>query len=277
MTPHLLAHSFYMQNLTFGAVFGSVNPVAWSLEIEVQFYVLVPLLSLMFSIGDARLRRIAILLGMLITSLLSIPLYRSMHLHYSILYYCPFFLAGFLLCDRYLTRGEWRTSFIWDAAICLWPFVWLMSRNVGHVLLPLLIVVLYLSAFRGRISSAIFSHPVINQHRRDVLSHLPFPSPDYLYEALDRADSHRRELLVLFHLAVLLHLARRAAFLRDFLCPDRAPLHGPGMAQESLASGANVAYWQEPSNPNLEKLSIRSFAHSSLITEVRRFSYSADA
>jgi peptidoglycan/LPS O-acetylase OafA/YrhL len=36
-----------------------------------------------------------------------------------------------------------------------------MSRNTGHVLLPLLIVVLYLSAFRSRISSAIFSDPVI--------------------------------------------------------------------------------------------------------------------
>lgn len=161
MAPHLLAHSFYLQNLTFGAFVGSVNPIAWSLEIEVQFYVLVPLLSLLFSIGNTRLRRIAILLAMLVTGLLSIPLYRSAHLHYSILYYCPFFLAGFLLCDLYLTRGEWRTSFIWDAAICLWPFVWLMSRNVGHVLLPFLIVVLYLSAFRGRISSAIFSHPII--------------------------------------------------------------------------------------------------------------------
>jgi hypothetical protein len=41
-------------------------------------------------------------------------------------------------------------------AICL-----AHSRNVGHVLLPFLLVVLYLSAFRGRISSAIFSHPVI--------------------------------------------------------------------------------------------------------------------
>jgi peptidoglycan/LPS O-acetylase OafA/YrhL len=127
MAPHLLAHSFYMQNLTFGAFVGSVNPVAWSLEIEVQFYVLFPLPSLMFSIGDARLRRIAILPGMLITSLLRIPLHRSMPLHYSILYYCPFFLACFLLCDLYLTRGEWRTSFIWDAAICLWPFVWLIA------------------------------------------------------------------------------------------------------------------------------------------------------
>jgi peptidoglycan/LPS O-acetylase OafA/YrhL len=98
---------------------------------------------------------------MLLTGVLSIPLYRSQHLHYSILYYCPFFLAGFLVCDLYLTRREWRTSLIWDAAIFLWPFVWLMSRNVGHVVLPFLIVVLYLSAFRGRIFSAIFSHPVI--------------------------------------------------------------------------------------------------------------------
>jgi peptidoglycan/LPS O-acetylase OafA/YrhL len=162
MAPHFLAHSFYLQNLIFGAFVRSVNPVAWSLEIEVQFYVLVPLLSLMFSIRDAWLRRCVILLAIPITGTLSIPLYTNTHLHYSILYYCAFFLAGFLLCDLYLTRQNWRQSFLWDAfAICLWPFVWLMGRNVGHVVLPLLIVVLYLSAFRGRVFSAIFSHPVI--------------------------------------------------------------------------------------------------------------------
>ena len=162
MAPHLLAHSFYVQNLTFGAFVGAVNTVAWSLEIEIQFYILVPLLSIMFAIGDARLRRTFILLAMLLVGILSIPLYRTTHWHYSILYYCAFFLAGFLLCDLYLTRGEWRQSFVWDGfAICLWPVVWLMGRNFGHVVLPFLIVVLYLSAFRGRICSAIFSHPVI--------------------------------------------------------------------------------------------------------------------
>ena len=162
MAPHLLAHSFYVQNLTCGAFVGAVNTVAWSLEIEIQFYILVPLLSILFAIGDARLRRVVILLAMLLAGILSIPLYRSTHLHYSILYYSAFFLAGFLLCDLYLTRGEWRQSFVWDAlAIGLWPVVWLMGRNFGHVVLPFLIVILYLSAFRGRISSVIFSHPII--------------------------------------------------------------------------------------------------------------------
>ena len=61
MAPHLLAHSLYVQNLTFGAFVGAVNTVAWSLEIEIQFYILVPLLSIMFAIGDAWLRRTVIL------------------------------------------------------------------------------------------------------------------------------------------------------------------------------------------------------------------------
>ena len=162
MAPHLLAHSFYLQNLVFGAFVRSVNPVAWSLEVEIQFYTLVPLLAMLFLISDALTRRTVILLTMFTTSVLNIPLYKSTHLHYSILYYCPFFLAGFLLCDLYLTRGEWQQSFLWDVlGFCLWPFVWVMSRNVGHVVLPLLIVVLYLAAFRGRILSAILSHRVI--------------------------------------------------------------------------------------------------------------------
>ena len=36
-----------------------------------------------------------------------------------------------------------------------------MGRNSGHVLLPFVIVLLYLAAFRGRILPAIFSNPVI--------------------------------------------------------------------------------------------------------------------
>jgi len=162
MAPHLLASSFYLHNLFFGAFPGAVNGVAWSLEIEVQFYLLVPLLSLIFVISNARLRRGLILGIMLATGLLSNPLYRTVHLHASIAYYVAFFLAGFLVCDLYLTRGEWKPSFAWDAlALCLWPLVWTMGRNTGHVVLPFVIVLLYLAAFRGRIFAAIFTHPVI--------------------------------------------------------------------------------------------------------------------
>jgi len=95
------------------------------------------LLSLIFAIADARLRRIAILIVMLVSGLLSNPLYRSLHLHATIAYYLAFFLAGFLVCDLYLTRSQWNPSFAWDAlALGLWPLVWIMGRNSGHVLLP---------------------------------------------------------------------------------------------------------------------------------------------
>lgn len=162
MAPHLAASSVYLHNLIFGGFPGAVNTVAWSLEVEVQFYVLVPLLSMLFAIADKRLRRGVILCVMLVAGVLSNPLYRSTHLHYSILYYLAFFLAGFLVVDLHLTHAEEKPSFRWDAlALSLWPLVWLMGRDSGHVVLPFVIVLLYLAAFRGRICSAIFSHPLI--------------------------------------------------------------------------------------------------------------------
>ena len=162
MVPHLLASAVYLHNLIFAGVPGSVNPVAWSLEVEVQFYLLVPLLTLLFAISNARVRRGLMLALMLAVSLLTYPLYSHLVLHYSIVYYLGFFLAGFLVCDLYLTRGEWKPSLAWDAlALGLWPLVWIMGRNTGHILLPFVIVLLYLGAFRGRICSTVLSNPVI--------------------------------------------------------------------------------------------------------------------
>jgi peptidoglycan/LPS O-acetylase OafA/YrhL len=150
--------------MIYGAFPGAVNTVAWSLEIEVQFYLLVPLLTILFAISNPLLRRGLILGIMFFAGLLSNSLYPTLHLHASIAYYLAFFLAGFLVCDLYLTRKdkEWKQSFLWDVlALCCWPLVWLLGRNVGHVALPFVIVVLYLAAFRGRICSAVFSNRVI--------------------------------------------------------------------------------------------------------------------
>jgi peptidoglycan/LPS O-acetylase OafA/YrhL len=162
IAPHMLASFAYLHNMIYGAFPGAVNGVAWSLEIEVQFYVLVPLLAMVFAIPRPLVRRTAILALMLCAGLLSAPMYPTLHLHASIAYYLAFFLAGFVVCDVYMTRQEWRQSFLWDAlAVCGWPLVWYLGRNIGHVLLPFVVVVLYLAAFRGRISSAIFSNRVI--------------------------------------------------------------------------------------------------------------------
>ena len=54
--PHLAASLAYLHNVIYGTQ-STVIGVAWSLEIEVQFYLLVPLLTLVFAIRDSRLRR----------------------------------------------------------------------------------------------------------------------------------------------------------------------------------------------------------------------------
>jgi peptidoglycan/LPS O-acetylase OafA/YrhL len=99
---------------------------------------------------------------MLVVGFLSNPIYRSTHPHYSILYYAALSLAGFLVLDLHLTRTESKPSFLWDALVfCLGPLVWLLGRDSGHIVLPFVIVLLYLAAFRGRICSAIFSNSII--------------------------------------------------------------------------------------------------------------------
>jgi peptidoglycan/LPS O-acetylase OafA/YrhL len=134
MVPHLLAHCFYLHNFIYGAFPGAVNTVAWSLEVEVQFSCLVPLLSLVFAISDARLRRAVILVAMAMLGFASSPLYRTVHFHYFIGYYLAFFLAGFLVCDFYITRNQWKPSFTWDIlALCLWPLVWLPGHCTTHI------------------------------------------------------------------------------------------------------------------------------------------------
>jgi len=158
--PHLLASMAYLHNLIYNSD-STINVVAWSLEVEVQFYVLVPLLAGIFAIADTRMRRGAIVMLMLASALLGGQLLRT-RLEASVAYYLPFFLAGFLLCDLYVTRRDWRPSWAWDvAALCGWPLVWYLSPGWSHVLLPFIIGMLYLAAFRGRLCSAVFSHPII--------------------------------------------------------------------------------------------------------------------
>ncbi len=158
--PHLMASMVYLHNLIYNSD-STINGVTWSLEVEVQFYVLVPLLALMFAIRDAWTRRGAIMALMLASSALSLG-FSQVRTHASIAFYLPFFLAGLLLSDLYVTRAEWKQSIAWDVvALCGWPLVWYLGAASGHLLLPFIIVLLYITAFRGRISSALFSNHII--------------------------------------------------------------------------------------------------------------------
>jgi peptidoglycan/LPS O-acetylase OafA/YrhL len=180
--PSLAASMFYLHNLIFGAP-SAVNNVAWSLEIEIQFYVLVPLLAWVFAIRNKVVRR-SVLSGTIV--LLTIGAWAlfspdSPRGYLSILRFLQFFLTGFLLADFYLCDWHGRVvsrNFAWDIVCALgWTFLvslWLMPELaplparylqgdsfVAALLFPPLTLLVYIAAFRGRISNWIFTRPAI--------------------------------------------------------------------------------------------------------------------
>ena len=66
LVPHYLSGLFYAHGLVYQQL-NPVNEVAWSLEVEVQFYILMPLLGTVFLIGRTFVRR-ALLVGAIVAA-----------------------------------------------------------------------------------------------------------------------------------------------------------------------------------------------------------------
>jgi len=163
LLPHLWASLFYIHDLVFGT-FSPVMSVAWSLEIEVQFYLLVPLLTLLFAIRSLTLRRLSTCaLILIVLSAQSLFLHDSRRASLSILANLQYFLTGFLLADIFLVNWNETPARdrVWDwVALFGWPllFVILQSQLLTHWLFPAWILLLYCSAFRGNLTNRLFSN-----------------------------------------------------------------------------------------------------------------------
>jgi len=159
--PHLLASIFYVHNITYGQM-SLISFVTWSLEVEVQFYILAPLLGTLYRIENTALRRGTIVLLMAIMGALSLHIGPTAHM--SLLGYAQYFLAGFLLADlleipRHATRQMWR----WDLVSVLgWFLIFYLSPYpTTYAWFPFLIVPVYLAAFYGKASNWFFRQPFI--------------------------------------------------------------------------------------------------------------------
>jgi|ETNmetMinimDraft_21_1059911.scaffolds.fasta_scaffold18601_2 peptidoglycan/LPS O-acetylase OafA/YrhL len=86
----LYVHTFFYD------VYPLLNGVAWSLEIEIQFYILMPLLALVYKIRNKKNRRLFILFLIVFT-----PIFNWIEIFdfISILKYIHYFLIGMLLVD----------------------------------------------------------------------------------------------------------------------------------------------------------------------------------
>ncbi len=158
---HGLASLLYLHNLIFG-VGSSVSPPAWSLEIEIQFYCLAPLFALAyFKIRPAWLRRLLGLTFLIAAGIIQLSIQHGgdeTRFTISILNYVQYFFAGFLLVDLYLT--DWDripVSWLWDiASLGAWCWIFEAEGPAVHILLPVIALIAYIGAFKGRIFPSFF-------------------------------------------------------------------------------------------------------------------------
>lgn len=96
--PNLLASMFYVHSFAFGER-SHVLPVSWSLEVEVQFYLIMPALAFVYKIGSAMLRRGLLIAGIIVVSIMfgrDTPIWGRTVVHQA-----GYFFAGMLLADLY--------------------------------------------------------------------------------------------------------------------------------------------------------------------------------
>lgn len=166
VASHLLASLVYANGFIFGA-HPYPNVVLWSLEVEVQFYLLAPFLAKsLFGLRAPGPRRAIMVATMLIVpAIWSWICGEGYHSWTTLPGNIQFFLAGFLLADVYLTGGleVAARKFTWDVLLLASAaaMVFIQMHEAFAVALPWAILLVCLAAFRGKLTAWFLAQPVV--------------------------------------------------------------------------------------------------------------------
>lgn len=168
LIDNLVASIFYVHFLIFGEL-NPINPVTWSLETEVQFYILAPLISAVLFIKNHRNRRILIVAVILLLDFVipyTLSDLRDIHLHKSIINYMHSFLVGFAFVDVFLFGlDKMKKSYLWDiigavSVILLFSFH-PDTVKYERIYFDIGVFGLFMAVFKGNVFNYIFTREFI--------------------------------------------------------------------------------------------------------------------
>jgi peptidoglycan/LPS O-acetylase OafA/YrhL len=125
-----LSSLIYSHNIIYSGIhpFPLLNPNLWSLEIEIQFYILAPILAFIFSAKSKSIRRGSLIIAALLFSIYNV--YYTLPF-LSIVKFFQYFLVGFLLADLHVSKKFIFPKSKFDILIGLFffIFIWLFETE----------------------------------------------------------------------------------------------------------------------------------------------------
>ena len=171
LLPHFFASVAYMHNIIYGSM-SKINFVAWSLEVEFQFYLIAPIFLIALTKINNKIRKFVLLFllvlgGISASGYISYPWIKGA----TIIHNFGFFIAGILAANIFVF--DWKTSvkqsYFWDLmCIILVSFLFfpLHSRTLlmgldEKLYLPILTYIILISVLKSKLINSALSQPYI--------------------------------------------------------------------------------------------------------------------
>lgn len=125
-----LASIIYCHNFIFPDATPNLNAVTWSLEVEVQFYILAPLMAWIFSVKSLSIRRLSLCFIAVLFIIINHFNFNPLGV-VSLVDYFQYFLVGFLLADLYVSNSTLlpKTKFDYLIGLFFFVIIWLFDNG----------------------------------------------------------------------------------------------------------------------------------------------------